>query len=199
LGLISEDAECLALCAGADLPLDIINPIRYRQPVVPMVAADESRTPIDVEALWRAYGQVCHAADVVIVEGVGGLLTPIEKKRTVADLALEFGFPLLIVAPTDLGAVNHVLLTIEAARARNLAIAGVVLNGYNARSPSHAEETNPAAIAQCAKIPAPVVVPHDTTTDVKSGRIGPKVLGALNHVHAKPKPPGKTARRRTPT
>ncbi len=188
LGLIARDAECLAYCAGTDLPLDVINPIHYRHPVVPTAAADHARTPIDFDALWRAYDQICHTSEVVIVEGVGGLLVPIERDRTVADLAGEFGFPLLIVGRSGLGTVNHTLLTIEAARARDLPIAGVVLNNYNADSPSLAEETNPAALAHCAKIPPPTVVAHDPKTDVKTGQIGPAVLDALKRLRLKGKP-----------
>ncbi|MBN1343632.1 MAG: dethiobiotin synthase [Phycisphaerae bacterium] len=182
IGLMSDDAECLAFCAGADLPLDVINPICYRQDLTPMAAAEHVRAPIDWERLWNAYTQVCHDADVVIVEGVGGLLTPLERKRTLADLAVELGLGLLIVAPSDRGTVNHVLLTIEAAKARNLSIAGVVLNDYNDKTPTLAEETNPTTIAQCARTNAPAVVPHDDHTNVKTGKIGPKVLDALGRL-----------------
>lgn len=182
LGLISDDAECLAYCAGSDLPLDIINPIRYRQDVDPIVAAEVSRRPIDLDALWHAYNQICHTSEMVIVEGVGGLLTPIERKRSVADLAGELGLPLLIVGHTHVGAANHVLLTIEAARTRRLKIAGVVLNNYNAPAPTLAEETNPATIAQCAKLPTVAVIPHDPKTDVKTGQIGPRVLESLKGI-----------------
>jgi dethiobiotin synthetase len=187
LGLTSDDAECLSYCAGCDLPLDVVNPIRYRRPVAPMVAADESHTPIDFDVLWHAYDQVCRASDAVIVEGVGGLLVPIERRKLVADLAVDIGLPLLIVARAGLGTINHTLLTIEAARARGLKIAGVVLNGYNARSPSLAEETNPATIAECAGIPVPTVVPHDRHTDVKNGQIGRRVLDALKRLELAPK------------
>jgi len=171
LGLMSDDAEFLSYCAGSDLPLDLINPIRYRRAVAPM---------------WQAYDQVCHTSDVVIVEGVGGLLVPIERKRMVADLAAEIGLPLLIVARAGLGTINHTLLTVEAARARRLTIAGVVLNGYHTRSPSLAEETNPATIAECANIPVPTVVPRDPHTDVKAGRIGRRVLDALKRLDLHP-------------
>ncbi len=186
LGLVSDDAECLAYCAGSDLPLDIINPIRYRRPVAPLVAAEEAHTPIDWETLWSAYEQVCHTSDVVIVEGAGGLLVPIERKRTMAELAVEFGFPLLVVSHAGLGAINHTLLTLEAARARKLTIARVVLNGYNTRSPSLAEETNPATIADCAGVAAPTVVPRDRQTDVESGRIGRRIIEAVGRMGLDP-------------
>ena len=189
LGLIGTDVECLAFAAASDLPLDVINPIRYRQDVDAMTAAEHTRTPIDFDAMWRAYDQVCHTCDVVIVEGVGGLLDPIERKRSVADLADEFGFPLLVVCRSGRGAVSQVRLTVEAARARKLSVAGAVLNAYNAKSPTLAEETSPATLAQTARIAPPIAIPHDPSTDVSAGQIGPSVLDALERLRVKPKPP----------
>jgi dethiobiotin synthetase len=185
LGLVSDDVECLAYCSGSDLPLDTINPIRYRHAVDPIVAAQHAKRPIDFEAIRRAYEQVCYKADVIVIEGWGGLLSPIAIGRTVADLAVEFGLGVLIISHADLGAAGQVMLSIEAVRARGLAVAGVVLNGYNPQSPSLAEESNPATIAECARIAPPTVVPIDPENDVKAGRIGPKVIDALSRLHLK--------------
>jgi dethiobiotin synthetase len=70
------------------------------------------------------------ADDFVVVEGAGGLMSPVGDDRYVADLAHELGFPLLVVAPNRIGVINQVLLTlIAAARFRGgLPVAGVVLN-----------------------------------------------------------------------
>src|SRR5262249_56827531 len=67
-------------------------------------------------------------ADVIVVEGLGGLLSPLAEKMTVADLAIRLDYPLVIVARRGLGTLNHTLLTIEAARRRGLRVAGIVLN-----------------------------------------------------------------------
>ena len=65
----------------------------------------------------------------MIVEGIGGLLTPLAEGMTVADLAIRLDYPLVIVARRGLGTLNHTLLTVEAALGRGLRVAGVVLNG----------------------------------------------------------------------
>lgn len=64
-----------------------------------------------------------------IVEGAGGLLVPLDRTRTMRDLVALLGLPALVVASTRLGTINHTLLTLEAARARGLRVAGLVLNG----------------------------------------------------------------------
>ncbi len=67
-----------------------------------------------------------HAA--LLVEGAGGLLVPLTERATYADLAVALGLPVLVVARAGLGTVNHTALTVEALRARGLAVAGVILN-----------------------------------------------------------------------
>ena len=65
----------------------------------------------------------------LVVEGAGGLLVPLNETETMADLALAFGLPIVVVWRYYLGSINHTLLTLEAARSRGLPIAGLVLNG----------------------------------------------------------------------
>jgi dethiobiotin synthetase len=98
-----------------------------------------------------------------------------------ADLAVRFELPLVIVVRPGLGTINHTLLTIEAARARKLTIAAVVVNGYRPGSATLAEETNPEIISRLARIPMPLIVPHDPLTDVRTGAIGESTLYPLRH------------------
>lgn len=64
-----------------------------------------------------------------IVEGAGGVLTPLNDTQTMANLMVRLGLPAVVVARTTLGTINHTLLTIEALRARSLHVAGVVMVG----------------------------------------------------------------------
>ncbi len=82
-----------------------------------------------IEAMDAALEWWRDRAEVMVVEGVGGLLCPIAEGTTVADLATRLDYPLVIVAHRGLGTLNHTLLTVEAARTRGLRIAGVILNG----------------------------------------------------------------------
>ena len=67
--------------------------------------------------------------DILLVEGVGGLLAPITRKHTVASLGQELGSPIIIIAQNRVGVINHVLLTVEAAVSRGLSVASVILMG----------------------------------------------------------------------
>lgn len=179
LGLVSEDAEFLAHCAESDATLETINPVRYGGDLAPMTAAEHTRRPIDWEAIDQSWSRLRASAEWILVEGAGGLLVPIDREHSMADLAKCFDLPLVIVARPGLGTVNHTLLTIEAARTRGLPIAGVVINGYRPDSATLAEETNPEVIARLARISMPLIVPFDARTDLRQGLVGQAVLHAL--------------------
>ena len=182
LGLVSEDADFLAYFAESPDELATINPVHYGPPVAPSVAAQRSRRPVDTDAIWRAYRRICDHSDVVLVEGIGGLLVPLADDLLVADLAGQFGLPLVIVAWAGLGTINHTLLTIEAARRRDLEVTAVVLNRYIAKRATLAEETNPETIARHGRVPLPVMIPEDKRTSVADVTLGSDVLAALEHL-----------------
>ena len=179
LGLVCEDAEFLAHCADSPHSLATINPVRYAGDLAPMVAAECKKRPIDWEAIDRSFQQISSTSDWMIVEGAGGLLVPVDRENNMADLARRWRLPLVIVARPGLGTINHTLLTIEAARARHLNIAAVVINRYRPGSATLAEETNPEVIGRLAKIDIPLIVPFDPKTDLRQGVIGESVLYPL--------------------
>jgi len=179
LGLVSEDAEFLSHCAEAEVTLETINPVRYAGALAPMVAAERCKRPIDFSAIDAGLERVRQTSDWLIVEGAGGLLVPIDRKKNMADLAVKLGLPLVIVARPGLGTINHTLLTIEAAKHRKLKIAAVVINRYHPHSATLAEETNPEVIARLARIKIPLIVPFDAKVDVRKGVVGESVLYPL--------------------
>ncbi len=181
LGLVSEDAEFLAHCADAPENLETINPVRYAGELAPLAAAERHRAPIDWAAIERSWERIRGRAEWIVAEGAGGLLVPIDAQTSMADLAGRFGLPVVIVTRPGLGTINHTLLTIEAARARKLSIAAVVVNGYRPGSATLAEETNPEIISRLARIPLPLIVPWDPLTDVRTGAVGESVLYPLRH------------------
>lgn len=181
-GLVSPDAEFLAHCADAPEDLQTINPVRYAEPLAPSVAARRSRRPVDRVAIRDNYERIRARAELTIIEGIGGLLVPLDEKHTVADLAVEFQLPLVIVARPGLGTINHTLLTVEAARSRDLPIAAIVINRYDADRATLAEETNPETIARLARLPLPTVVPNDAQTRPSEGRIGKATLHPLRNL-----------------
>jgi dethiobiotin synthetase len=120
----------------------------YGPPVSPHLAAELSGHPVPAAARIAAWIQAAgDGREVTVVEGVGGLLAPLGAGEDVRSLAAELGLPLVIVARPGLGTINHTLLTLEAARAAGLEIAGVVLNPWPDR-PDVIERSNLDTIAR---------------------------------------------------
>lgn len=160
-GLVSEDAEFLAHCADAAAPLDVICPQRYAEPLAPAVAAERAGRPLDWEAVQRAIDEIAAQSDVLIVEGVGGVMVPMDARHTVRDMVGWLGLPAVVVARPGLGTINHTLLTVQALREARLPVAGVVINRYPPDGASVAEETNLRAIERWGKVPLLTVVPDE--------------------------------------
>jgi dethiobiotin synthetase len=122
------DHELLARAAGCD-PGEV--KLRgYGPAVSPHLAAELCGEVIDAQALSRDVNSAVKEGEVLVVEGVGGLLVPIAPGFDVRALAAAVGLPLVVVARPGLGTINHTLLTLEAARAGGLRVAGVVLNPW---------------------------------------------------------------------
>lgn len=178
-GLVSSDAEFLAACAETDYPLSVITPVCYKTPAAPLTCAEIEGRPVDYQAIAAAWGYLYQTCDIVLVEGIGGVMVPIDEQHTVLDLAVEFNLPAVIVARPNLGTINHSLLTIAAVRNAGLPVAGVVISGYNALEADIAQETAPYVIADFAQTNLLAVVPFDEQASVEEGRPGPAVIEAL--------------------
>lgn len=131
-GLVSADAEALAHFADCRMPLDVINPVRLAPPLSPAAAAEQAGVEIDFDAIARSLERIDVASDVMLVEGVGGLLVPLDAagRYSVLDLAAAVGYPVLVVARSTLGTLNHTAMTIRLLRDAGCRVAGVVMNDY---------------------------------------------------------------------
>jgi dethiobiotin synthetase len=128
--LVSDDAVALWEAAGRRGELKAVCPQRFAAPLAPHLAAKEERKEIDSQLLRRGIDYWRRRSDIIVVEGAGGLMSPVGDGEYVADLAADFGFPLVVVAPNRIGTINSTLLTLIAAAARDkpLPVAGIVLN-----------------------------------------------------------------------
>ena len=134
------DHELLARAAGS-APEEVIL-AGYGPPVSPHLAAELAGVePPSPAAVAEAIAAQAPPGAVSVVEGVGGLLVPLGPAGDVRDLATALGLPLVIAARPGLGTINHTLLTVEAARAAELAIAGIVMTPWPA-APSVMERSN---------------------------------------------------------
>lgn len=178
-GLISDDTEFLATCANSDFSLSTITPVGYITPAAPVVGVAQEKRPMDFDGIAVAYKQICDSTDIVIVEGIGGVRTPLTIEFDLLDLAVEFALPVVIVSRLGSATINHTLMTIDCIRAAQLKIAGVVLNGYNAVEETVADETAGHVIAQCSGVNILCTVPFDETVDVEKQNPGETIVPSL--------------------
>ncbi len=141
LGEDVTDADFVHRVMGKPFTPSVSSPYCLKAPLAPMVAAEIENTSFDIGGILKIVESESAVHDAVIVEGAGGLLVPIKKNYSMADFASDLGFKTIIAAHAGLGTINHTLLTIEAATARNLEIAGVVICGYP-QGKNVCEETN---------------------------------------------------------
>jgi len=123
-----EDARALWEAAGQPIPLAAVCPFALRMPAAPLLAAQEQGIAISVDDLVRRATHAAAGGDFLLVEGAGGLLVPYAPGATAADLAARLALPILIVARTALGTVNHTALTVREAARAGLEIAGLILS-----------------------------------------------------------------------
>ena len=126
--LVNEDVELLRAAGNVSVPRDLMNPYAFESPIAPHLAARQAGEPIAIARVTECYERLAREADVVIVEGAGGWLVPLNETDTMADLALRLGLPLILVVGMRLGCLNHALLTVEAIERRGLELAGWVAN-----------------------------------------------------------------------
>jgi len=134
--LISDDAHELWEAAGRPLRRIDVCPQCFAAPLSPPRAAKAENREVDSVLLRDGIRVWTDSCDIVLVEGVGGLMSPLSDDDYVADLAYDFDYPLIVVAPNRLGVLNHTLLTIVAANTfrEGLEVAGIVLNDVVSKS-----------------------------------------------------------------
>lgn len=126
--LLNEDVRKLQHASNVQAPLALINPYSFTPAIAPHLAAEKVGMVMQSGKIKLAYLQLVTMAEVVIVEGAGGFLVPINAAETLADLASELNIPIILVVGMRLGCINHALLTVEVIKARGLTLAGWVAN-----------------------------------------------------------------------
>ena len=151
-----HDHQLLAQAAGCDAREVML--VGYQPPVSPHLAARLSGPPLVLGELISVIGGAVRAGEIAVIEGVGGLLVPLNEQHSVRDLALGLGLPIVVAARPGLGTINHTLLTLEAARSTGLDLAGVVLTPWPP-SPDAIQRSNRETIAHLGAIEVATLPP----------------------------------------
>jgi dethiobiotin synthetase len=165
--LVSDDAVALWSAAGRPGELDRVCPQRFCAPLAPHLAAQEEGKRLDADLLRRGLDYWRPRSEIILVEGAGGLMSPMGEDEYVANLAAEFGFPLVVVSRNVLGTINQTLQTLIAAAAfgqplpaGGIPVAGVVLNHVAPPSTDDASlATNRRELAARCGVPILAEVP----------------------------------------
>jgi dethiobiotin synthetase len=144
-----DDARLLRWAAGSCDDEQAMAPYRLKAALAPSLAAGREGVIIDPVHIADCFATICAGKDLVVVEGAGGLMVPIRGGYLMADLVRQLDLPLLVVSRASLGTINHTLLTIFAARAMELPLAGFMINRMPSR-PDIAEQEAPHQLAALA-------------------------------------------------
>ena len=149
----NSDAKFLMEITGNTDQEEEVCPCRLKIPASPHQAAQMAGKKIQTSTLLKKFKILQSRHDMMLVEGVGGLLVPITPSYDISDLAHEIDLPLIIVSRLRIGTLNHTLLTINAARQKGLKIKGVILNNQEGRGLSDIEEQQGKLIKELSEIP----------------------------------------------
>jgi dethiobiotin synthetase len=152
-GRLNEDVELLRAASNVEAPPELINPYGFQPAIAPHIAAQQADRRIEIPHVIDCYDQLARDADILIVEGAGGFLAPLNETETLADLAARLQLSIILVVGMRLGCLNHALLTVEAIQSRGLELAGWVANRIDPRM--NCFEDNLATLSR--RIPAPLL------------------------------------------
>lgn len=178
-GVVSGEGDAgfvRALFAECGIKVEIEVPFVLAEALAPAVAAERAGKLLDAALVKSVFAGLAESHKAIVVEGAGGLLVPFAPGVLMADLAIMLDLPIVIASSPSLGTLNHTRLTVEAALARDIKVAGVVISGWPAH-PGIAEETNQERLAEFVGAPLLGVIPEIGGLDTESS--SPAVLGEL--------------------
>jgi dethiobiotin synthetase len=163
--LVSEDALVLWNAAGRPLDLGSVCPQRFRSPMAPHLAARSEGRQLDAQFLRGGISAWADHCDIVVVEGTGGLMSPISDDEFTADLAFDFGYPLILVAANSWGVINQTLQSLITATCfrDGLDVAGIVLNDSQLFEGDVTISTNLQEITQRSRVPVLTRIRYEAT------------------------------------
>jgi dethiobiotin synthetase len=175
---LGPDAALLRWAAQSTDPADKISPYRFSLPASPHQAAQSAKTKIDQEKILEAFNDVKAGKDIVLVEGAGGLMVPVQGGFLMADLVKEMSIPALVVTQPQLGTLNHTLLTTFAAHTMGIDLCGMIIN----RMPEKPDEVASAAphlLSSLASVDILGVLPEVTGIDKEKISLLSEAIGKL--------------------
>ena len=160
------DVDLLVAASTVSASCKLVNPYALIPPLAPHIAAKQANIEIDPTVIQKAFFELKKAAEMVIIEGVGGFLVPLSGQYDGADLARILNLPVILVVGLRLGCLNHALLTAQAVKANGLRLGGWVANGIDPQM--LAQKENIQALKQRLDCPLLGIIPFVEDMNLKN-------------------------------
>lgn len=154
----SSDTASLAEAADIKESDEILNPIYFRLPASPLMAAEILHKTVDIKAISKNFDILKKKYDFTLVEGIGGVMVPITRKISLLDVMKGMKLPSIIVSSPRLGSINHTIMTINECKAKKIPILGIIFNQMP-KNPSIVESMTPKYIEKLTDTSTISVIP----------------------------------------
>ena len=140
---------------------ELINPVAYQTPIAPPLAAKQENQPVNLTTIRQALTRLQSQKDLVLVEALGGLGSPVTWEMTVADIAASWQIPIILVVPVKLGAIAQTVANVALARQHQIPIQGLIFNCLTEEAESQQANWTPSdLIANLCQVPILGTIPH---------------------------------------
>jgi dethiobiotin synthetase len=164
----SEDSFLLSRAAKVKDTGSEINPFFYSVAEAPFVASRLMNImDLDLQTALMLFQKLALKHDYMVVEGIGGIMVPLTKNKTVADFVRLIRLPVLVIALTALGTINHTLLTLQLCKDYDLDVRGIVINGMP-KYPTMAQRRLPETLEELSGVKVISVIPHSKRVTTRS-------------------------------
>lgn len=162
------DRELYSRLFSLDQSPQELNPLQFSAPLAPPIAAQREGRRVELERVWSTLESLRQRRDLVLVESLGGLGSPVTWELTVADLARDWRLSAVLVVPVRLGAIAQAVANVALARQTNVKLKGIVLNCVKPCSDQEIADWTPIdLIESLTQIPVLGILPHlDDATDL---------------------------------
>jgi len=169
------DVELYQRLFSEEPGIEIVPPLRFGTPLAPPIAAVKEGRKIDLGEIWQKFSSVEQKSQLVLVESLGGLGSPVTEELTVGDLAADWRLPTVLVVPVKLGAIAHTVANVALARSLKIDLRGIILNCSQLEAVGRTEDLTPIDLIQSlTNVPVIGTLPYAKDWD-NSDRIAQKV------------------------
>jgi dethiobiotin synthetase len=130
-GFKSEDVEILSRAAQVSDPENLMNPQFFKMAASPYTASKSLKVKVKVDSVLSSFKKLSNLHSMLLVEGMGGIMTPILKNYFVTDLIKDMKLPAVIVTRTRIGTVNHTIMTCKMCEKYKIPIKGIIINNFD--------------------------------------------------------------------